>query len=71
MPWESEHTTALQRSKYLVIENDVEQLNKTYRGGNDIAKKFTLRYCLPDEVMRKKKKSLMFKTSFLIKVKNL
>lgn len=32
VPWESQHTPALQKSRYLVIENDVEQLVKTFKG---------------------------------------
>ena len=28
VPWESEHTQLLQRSGYLVIENDIEELKK-------------------------------------------
>lgn len=55
----------------MVIENDAEQLGRNYRGGDDIAKKLTLRYCQSDQVTRKNKKSLMFKSQFLVKVKNL
>ena len=66
------HTIALQKSRYLVIENDINQLMKTFKGNiKDAHKDLTLRYCLDEEVNRKNKKSLIFKTGFLVKVKNL
>jgi len=70
VPWESEHTNMLQRSGYLVIENDIEELKK--RDASTIkSNEIKLNYCKKDMVEHKRQLGLIFKGSFLFKMINM
>ena len=74
VPWESEHTQLLQRSGYLVIENDIEELKKRrvpVGTSVDGRQEIKLRFCKSDVVEHKRQIGLIFKGSFLIRMINM
>ena len=76
---------SLQRSKYIVVENNLERLKMEFKDQigkpKDTTKKrsrtqslsegLNLRYCLPEEVNRKRQKYLIFKGQFLAKIQHI
>ena len=76
---------SLQRSKYIVVENNLERLKMEFKDQigkpKDSTKKrsrtqslsegLNLRYCLPEEVNRKRQKYLIFKGQFLAKIQHI
>ena len=77
---ESQHTMGLQRSKYVVIEHNIDKINnllidsKSDRNAKFVVKKediddaqLNIRFCPDAEVARKRKKFLKFKEGYLAK----
>jgi hypothetical protein len=70
IPWESEHTNLLQRSGYLVIENDIEELKKRDASRMKL-NEIKINYAKKDMVEHKRQLGLIFKGSFLFKMINM
>lgn len=80
----SEHPCSLQRSEYIMIENDMERIRRQYehfQGGKSeeqrqqwaelcgYSGKLNLRFAHEDEVLKKRMLFLVFKAAFLAKLK--
>lgn len=80
----SEHPCSLQRSEYIVVENDLDRIRRQYehfQGGKSeeqrkawaelcgYSGKLNLRFCHEDEVLKKRMLFLVFKAVFLAKMK--
>ena len=80
----SEHPVSLQKSEYIMIENDIERIRKQYEHFQQATTdeqrnewqqlcgysgKLNLRFCHEDEVLKKRKLFLVFKAAFLAKLK--
>ena len=74
--FKSQHTMALQRSKYIRIENDVDQIKKKFEILDENMSKVNqfeldMRFCPTDEVNMARNKACIFKAKYMVQLKSL